>query len=90
MYAPTAAIGGIIFVGGASDYQGGTVVDTTNSFGFDPAINAIWSDTHRYRGPQVRREHLPTLTGQVQNAGHGRWQSRAQPFERGEHLQLEH
>ena len=41
MYAPTAAIGGIIYVGGASDYQGGTVVDTTNSFSFDPATNTI-------------------------------------------------
>src|SRR5882724_8890396 len=43
MYAPTAAIGGIIYVGGASDYQGGTVVDTTNSFSFDPATNTIGS-----------------------------------------------
>src|SRR5213596_2537127 len=39
MYAPTCAIGGIIYVGGASDYQGGTVVDTTNSFSFNPATN---------------------------------------------------
>ena len=39
MYAPTCSIGGIIYVGGASDYQGGTVVDTTNSFSFDPATN---------------------------------------------------
>src|SRR5207248_9407283 len=39
MYAPTCAIGGIIYVGGASDYQGGTVVDTTNSFSFNPAAN---------------------------------------------------
>src|SRR5207302_9196643 len=43
MYAPTAAIGGIIYVGGASDYQGGTVVDTTNSFSFNPAANTIGS-----------------------------------------------
>ena len=43
MYAPTAAIGGIIYVGGASDYQGGTVVDTTNSFSFDPVANTIGS-----------------------------------------------
>ena len=43
MYAPTAAIGSIIYVGGASDYQGGTVVDTTNSFSFDPNINTIGS-----------------------------------------------
>jgi len=41
MYAPTAAIGGIIYVGGASDYQGGTVVDTTNSFSFNPVTNTI-------------------------------------------------
>ena len=43
MYAPTAAIGGTIYVGGASDYQGGTVVDTTNSFSFNPATNTIGS-----------------------------------------------
>jgi hypothetical protein len=41
MYAPTCSINGIIYVGGASDYQGGTVVDTTNSFSFDPATNSI-------------------------------------------------
>ena len=41
MYAPTCCINGIIYVGGASDYQGGTVVDTTNSFSFDPLANTI-------------------------------------------------
>jgi plastocyanin len=41
MYAPTAAIDGIIYVGGASDFQGGLVVDTTNSFSFDPVANTI-------------------------------------------------
>ena len=41
MYAPTCTIGGTIYVGGASDFQGGTVVDTTNSFSFDPAGNTI-------------------------------------------------
>src|SRR6266513_2327087 len=40
MYAPTAAIGGIIYVGGASDFQGGLVIDTTNSFSFDPVANS--------------------------------------------------
>jgi subtilisin family serine protease len=39
MYAPTCAIGGIIYVGGASDYSGGTVIDTTNSFSFNPGTN---------------------------------------------------
>ena len=41
MYAPTTTIGGIIYVGGASDYQGGTVVDTTTSFSFNPVANTI-------------------------------------------------
>src|SRR6476469_1997162 len=41
MYAPTCTINGIIYVGGASDYQGGTVVDTTTSFSFDPLANTI-------------------------------------------------
>jgi len=40
MYAPTCTINGIIYVGGASDFQG-TVVDTTNSFSFDPVANTI-------------------------------------------------
>jgi plastocyanin len=39
MYAPTCAINGIIYVGGASDYSGGTVIDTTNSFSFNPTSN---------------------------------------------------
>ena len=43
MYAPTCAIDGIIYVGGASDFQGSTVVDTTNSFSFDPVGNTIGS-----------------------------------------------
>jgi len=41
MYAPTCAINSIIYVGGASDYSGGTVIDTTNSFSFNPATNSI-------------------------------------------------
>src|SRR5262245_16193715 len=43
MYAPTATIGGIIYVGGASDFQGGLVIDTTTSFSFNPATNTIGS-----------------------------------------------
>jgi hypothetical protein len=42
MYAPTCAIDGTIYVGGASDFQG-AVVDTTNSFSFDPVGNSIGS-----------------------------------------------
>ena len=41
MYALTCTINGIIYVGGASDYQGGTVVDTTTSFSFNPVANSI-------------------------------------------------
>jgi hypothetical protein len=43
MYAPTSTIDGIIYVGGGSDFQGGTVVDTTNSFSFVPNSNTIGS-----------------------------------------------
>jgi hypothetical protein len=43
MFAPTCTINGIIYVAGASDFQGGSVVDTTNSFSFDPVTNAIGS-----------------------------------------------
>ena len=43
MYAPTCTINGIIYVGGASDWDpvGATVIDTTNSFSFDPVANSI-------------------------------------------------
>jgi hypothetical protein len=43
MYAPTCAINGIIYVGGASDFSGGTVIDTTNSFSFNPTSNTTGS-----------------------------------------------
>src|SRR5260370_14488587 len=41
MYAPTCTIGNTIYLAGASDYSGGTVIDTTNSFSFNPVTNAI-------------------------------------------------
>jgi Copper binding proteins, plastocyanin/azurin family len=41
MYAPTCSFAGAIFVGGASDFQGGAVIDTTNSFQFNPDNNTI-------------------------------------------------
>jgi N-acetylneuraminic acid mutarotase len=43
MYAPTCTINGTIYVGGASDWDpvGLTVIDTTNSFSFDPVANTI-------------------------------------------------
>jgi len=43
MYAPTAAIGNTIYVGGASDYVGGTVADVATSFSFNPTTNTIGS-----------------------------------------------
>src|SRR5213079_2930974 len=43
MYAPTCTIGNIIYLAGASDFQGGLVIDTTNSFSFDPVANTIGS-----------------------------------------------
>src|SRR5437899_2677261 len=43
MYAPTCAIGTVIYVAGASDFSGGLVIDTTNSFSFDTATNTIGS-----------------------------------------------
>ena len=43
MYAPTSTINGIIYLAGASDFQGGLVIDTTNSFSFNPATNTIGS-----------------------------------------------
>ena len=45
MYAPTCAINGIIYLAGASDFSGGLVIDTTNSFSFNPATNTIGSIT---------------------------------------------
>jgi plastocyanin len=47
MYAPTCSIDGIIYVGGASDWDpvGLTVIDTTNSFSFNPVANTIGSIT---------------------------------------------
>src|SRR6266513_173215 len=41
MYAPTTTIGSIIYLAGASDFSGGLVIDTTNSFSFNPGSNTI-------------------------------------------------
>jgi len=43
MYAPTCTINGTIYVGGASDFDtvNLVVIDTTNSFSFDPVANTI-------------------------------------------------
>src|SRR5919197_1768811 len=43
MYAPTCTINAIIYAGGASAWDpiGVTVIDTTNSFSFDPVANTI-------------------------------------------------
>ena len=46
MYAATATLhfgNEVIYVGGASDFQGGAVIDTTTSFSFDPVANSIGS-----------------------------------------------
>ena len=40
-YIPTVAIGGIIYTGGGSDYQGGTVVDTADFFAYNPSTDTI-------------------------------------------------
>ena len=82
MYAPACCINGIIYVGGASDYSGGTVIDTTNSFSFNPATNTIGTIAA-----------IPRATGETQSAYllqqdvcDGRRQSGAQPLHRGGHL----
>jgi hypothetical protein len=71
MYAPTCAINGIIYVGGASDYSGGTVIDTTNSFSFNPATNSIGTIAPIPRATGETRA-LGPLNGQMLVMGGGR------------------
>jgi plastocyanin len=70
MYAPTCTIGGIIYVGGASDFQGGTVVDTTNSFSFDPVANTIGTIAPIPRATGETRAH--NFNGKMYVMGGGR------------------
>jgi plastocyanin/N-acetylneuraminic acid mutarotase len=70
MYAPTCNIGGTIYVGGASDFQGGLVVDTTNSFSFDPAANTIGTIAAIPRATGETR--ALTFNGQMYVMGGGR------------------
>ena len=53
MYAPTCTINGTIYVGGASDYQGGTVVDTTTSSASIQRLTPL-ARLRPYRGPLGR------------------------------------
>ena len=73
MFAPTCTINGIIYVAGASDFQGGSVVDTTNSFSFDPVANTIGSIAEIPRATGETR----ALSFSGSMLGHGRWPSRA-------------
>jgi len=41
-YVPAATIGGVIYTGGGSDYVGGMLVDSANSYKYDPALN-VWT-----------------------------------------------
>jgi N-acetylneuraminic acid mutarotase len=70
MYAPTCAIGGIIYVGGASDFSGGTVIDTTNSFSFNPATNTLGTIAAIPRATGETR--ALTVSGQMYVIGGGR------------------
>jgi len=70
MYAPTCAINGIIYVGGASDYSGGTVIDTTNSFSFNPTSNTTGAITAIPRATGETR--ALTFNGRMLVIGGGR------------------
>jgi Kelch motif len=70
MYAPACCIAGVIYVGGASDYSGGTVIDTTNSFSFNPATNSIGTIAPIPRATGETR--ALTLNGQMFVMGGGR------------------
>ena len=70
MYAPTCAIGGIIYLAGASDFAGGTVIDTTNSFSFNPSTNTIGSIAAIPRATGETR--ALTYNGQMLVMGGGR------------------
>ena len=70
MYVPTAAIGGIIYVGGASDFVGGLVTDNTTSFSFNPATNTIGAITAIPRATGETR--ALTFNGKMLVMGGGR------------------
>ncbi len=70
MYAPTCSIGGIIYLAGASDFSGGTVVDTTNSFSFDPGTNTVGAIAAIPRATGETR--ALTFNGQMLVMGGGR------------------
>ena len=82
MYAPTCSIGGIIYVGGASDFQGALVVDTTNSFSFDPATNTIGTIAPIPRATGETR--ALNFNGKMYVMGGGR--VAPNPIQRGGHL----
>jgi plastocyanin len=72
MYAPTCAIDGIIYVGGASDFDTVNllVIDTTNSFSFDPVANTIGTIAAIPRATGETR--ALTFNGQMYVMGGGR------------------
>ena len=72
IYATTCAIDGIIYVGGASDWDtvGLTVIDTTNLFSFDPVADTIGTIAAIPRATGETR--ALTFNGQMYVMGGGR------------------
>src|SRR6266540_1212721 len=70
MYAPTCTIGNIIYLAGASDFSGGTVIDTTNSFSFNATTNTTGSIAPIPRATGETR--ALTFNGQMLVMGGGR------------------
>jgi hypothetical protein len=69
-YVPAAAIGTNIFTGGGSDYVGGLVVDTADSFKYDTVANA-WTPIANI--PRATGEtRAVTMNGQMWVLGGGR------------------
>src|SRR5205814_2242011 len=61
---------GIIYVGGATDFQGGLVIDTTNSFSFNPTANTTGAIAPIPRATGATRGL--TFNGQMYVMGGGR------------------
>src|SRR5204863_4228435 len=69
-YVPAATIGGMIYTGGGTDFVGGMLVDSSNSYRYDPALN-VWTAIANI--PRATGEtRAVTVNGQMWVLGGGR------------------
>ena len=81
-YVPAATIGNYIYTAGGSDYVAAALVDSVNTYRYDPAADTI-DDASIPELPDPRHRRDESTEREWRAVGDGWWSHRSQPFKHG-------